>query len=194
MNSLEPKKLALLRILQILEKYSDSEHPLTQKEIAKYLEDDYGITIERKAVSRNLTLLKDAGYEIGTAKREGFYLDETTREFTDSELRLLIDGVLSSKYIPARYSKEIIDSREGGKKTAVVSSNYHVYRALSLCDDIGLECTGIGAHVAAYYWPSALIREFAAIMSRKKNLLIFAAGWLMSVFPAMDMVMWSVTQ
>ena len=104
MNSLEPKKLALLRILQILEKYSDSEHPLTQKEIAKYLEDDYGITIERKAVSRNLTLLKDAGYEIGTAKREGFYLDETTREFTDSELRLLIDGVLSSKYISTRYS------------------------------------------------------------------------------------------
>ena len=109
MNSLEPKKLALLRILQILEKYSDSEHPLTQKEIAKYLEDDYGITIERKAVSRNLTLLKDARYEIVTTKREGFYLDETTREFTDSELRLLIDGVLSSKYISARYSKEIID-------------------------------------------------------------------------------------
>lgn len=109
MDSFEPKKLALLRILQILEKYSDSEHPLTQKEIAKYLEDDYGITIERKAVSRNLTLLKDAGYEIGTTKREGFYLDETTRAFTDSELRLLIDGVLSSKYISARYSKEIID-------------------------------------------------------------------------------------
>ena len=75
-----------------------------------------------------------------------------------------------------------------------MTSNYHVYRALSLCESIDLACTGIGAHVALYYWPSALIREFAAIMSRKKNLLIFAAGWLMSVFPAMDMVMWSVTQ
>ena len=108
MDNLEPKKLALLRILQILEKYSDSAHPLKQEDIARYLEEDYGIKVERKAISRNVALLKDAGYEIEST-RAGSYLDETTRSFTDSELRLLIDGVLSSKYITARYSKEMID-------------------------------------------------------------------------------------
>ncbi len=107
MDSLEPKKLALLRILQILKKYSDYDHPLTQDDIARYLEEDYGIVIERKAISRNVALLKDAGYEIESTKRLGCYLDE--RDFTDSELRLLIDGVLSSKYITEKYSKEIID-------------------------------------------------------------------------------------
>ena len=35
MDSLEPKKLALIRILQILESYSNSEHPMTQVEIAE---------------------------------------------------------------------------------------------------------------------------------------------------------------
>ena len=30
MNSLEPTKLALVRILQILEQYSDFDHPLKQ--------------------------------------------------------------------------------------------------------------------------------------------------------------------
>ena len=92
------------------------------------------------------------------------------------------------------FSKKIIDERASDPYVALVTSNYHVYRALSLCDDIDLECTGIGAHVARYYWPSALLREFAAIMSKKKNLLIFIAGWLCSVIPAMDTVMWSVIQ
>ena len=92
------------------------------------------------------------------------------------------------------FSKKIIDEQGGSPYVALVTSNYHVDRALSLCDDIDLECTGIGAHVARYYWPSALLREFAAIMSKKKNLLIFVAGWLCSVIPIMDAVMWSAMQ
>ena len=50
MNNFEPKKLALIRILDILKFYSDVNHPLTQEEIIDYLESDYGIVIERKAV------------------------------------------------------------------------------------------------------------------------------------------------
>lgn len=34
MDSLEPKKLALLRILQIFKDYSDYNHPLKQEDIA----------------------------------------------------------------------------------------------------------------------------------------------------------------
>ena len=51
MSELEPKKLALIRILQIFEKYSDFDHPLKQDDIANYLEEDYGIVIERKLVN-----------------------------------------------------------------------------------------------------------------------------------------------
>ena len=49
MSSLEPKKLALLRIWQILLKHSDSDHPLKQEDIISYLDRDYGIKMERKA-------------------------------------------------------------------------------------------------------------------------------------------------
>lgn len=106
MDALEPKKLALIRILQILKKHSDYDHPLTQEDIAFFLEHDYGIVIERKAISRNISLLKEAGYEIESG-RNGSYLDE--REFEDSELHMLIDGVLSSKYITAKHSKDLIE-------------------------------------------------------------------------------------
>ena len=106
MNSLEPKKLALLRILQILEQYSDCDNPLKQEDIANYLDKDYGIVIERKAIGRNLSLLKEAGYDIASDRR-GSYLAERT--FDDSELRMLIDGVLASRYITAKHSKELIE-------------------------------------------------------------------------------------
>ena len=106
MDNLEPKKLALIRILQIFEKYSDYDHPLTQEDIARHLEQEYGIAIERKAISRNISLLKEAGIDI-ESRRAGSYLDG--RRFEDSELRMLIDGVLCSKYITAKHSADLID-------------------------------------------------------------------------------------
>lgn len=106
MESFEPKKLALIRIWQILKEYSDCDHPLTQDDIARHLENDYGVVIERKAISRNISLLKEAGAEIESG-HAGSYLER--RDFEDSELKLLIDGVLCSKYITAKHSKDLID-------------------------------------------------------------------------------------
>ena len=76
-----------------------------------------------------------------------------------------------------KFSKEIIDSREGRKYTALVTSNYHVYRALRYCRRVGLKCKGIGSRVAFYYWPSALIREFIAVHTEKKHAILFILGW-----------------
>ena len=106
MDSFESKKLALLRIWQILKDYSDFDHPMTQEEIARKLDNEYGIVIERKAIGRNISLLKEAGVEIESV-RAGSYL--AARDFEDSELHMLIDGVLSSKHITANHSKGLID-------------------------------------------------------------------------------------
>ena len=106
MDALEPKKLAIVRILQILQTESDETHPLKQEDIARRLNDDYGITVERKAIGRSISMLKKAGSDIESS-RSGSWL--AGREFTESELRLLIDGVLSSRHISARYSKDLID-------------------------------------------------------------------------------------
>ncbi len=128
MDALEPKKLALIRILQILKTHSDIDHPLTQKEISHYLERDYGICIERKAISRNLSLLEEVGYEIESTNA-GSYL--VCRDFEDSELRMLIDGVLSSRYITANHSKELIE------KLCNMSNKYfrsHVKNVYSIND------------------------------------------------------------
>lgn len=106
MEGLEAKKLALLRVLQILHKYSDLQHPLTQEKIAYYLDSEYGIVIERKAISRNISLLMDADVEIGHC-RDGYYLE--TREFEDTELKLLVDSVLCNQNITAKHSADLIE-------------------------------------------------------------------------------------
>lgn len=106
MANCEPKKMSLMRILDILNYYSDAEHLLTQKDIQRYLKEDYGIKMERKGISRNISLLKEMGIDVESS-RKGSYLNE--RDFEDSELRMLIDGVLSSKYISARHSKDLIE-------------------------------------------------------------------------------------
>ena len=80
-------------------------------------------------------------------------------------------------------SKAIIEKRPGSQYTALVTSNYHVYRALRYCRQIGLECTGIGSRVAFYYWPSALIREFIAINLDPKHLFFLILGWLLFMTP-----------
>ena len=106
MGNLEPKKNALLRILQILQRHSDYDHPLTHEAIIKRLARDYDIKIERKAVGRNITHLQEAGFDIEETKH-GCYL--AYREFDDSELRLLIDGVLASRHITAEHAKQLIE-------------------------------------------------------------------------------------
>lgn len=106
MPTLEPKKLALLRIWQILLKHSDYDHPLTQEDIIDHLYKEYGIEMERKAIGKNIADLRDAGIDIGS-RRAGSYID--SRDFEDSELRLLIDGVLQSKHITAKHSKDLIE-------------------------------------------------------------------------------------
>ncbi len=126
----EPKKLALLRIYQILHDYSDCDHPLTQEEIVKKLNKEYGIDVDRKTVGRNLSLLKEADYDIGTS-RGGSYLVE--REFLDSELRILIDGILASKYVEADQTEELIN------RICALSNRYFKSRIkhVSSANDLG---------------------------------------------------------
>ncbi len=96
---------------------------------------------------------------------------------------ILIEDRSTTTLENLKYSKEIIEASEDRKYTALVTSNYHVYRALRYCRRIGLKCTGIGSHVAFYYWPTALIREFIAIHAEKKHLIISLLGWLVCIAP-----------
>lgn len=106
MTSFQSKNLAPVRILQILAKYSDCDHPMAQAQIISHLDCDFGIIVERKTIQRHIVNLQIAGFDIvSTAK--GSYLE--SRAFDNSELQLLMDIVANSKQIPAHYATELVN-------------------------------------------------------------------------------------
>ena len=128
MNAPHPKKLLIVNILEILKRYTDESHRLSQRKIETLLKTEYGMKAGRKAVKRNLMDLLEFGYEIEyteTTRRvknaktgeweentilTDFYL---VHDFTDGELRLLIDGLLFSKHIPYSQCRQLVEKLEG---------------------------------------------------------------------------------
>ena len=97
------------------------------------------------------------------------------------EEQILMEDQSTTTEENLRYSRKIIDSREGRKRIALVTSNYHVYRCLLLARELKIRCAGVGAKVAWYYWPSAVIREFAAVFSQPLYLILGVVGFFVFV-------------
>ena len=85
-------------------------------------------------------------------------------------------------------SGAIIAGYAGKRRTALVSSNYHIYRCLRIAKEIKMNCVGIGAKVAFYYWPSALIREFAAVFLTKRFFIWSMIGYVIFISPVIWMI------
>ena len=128
MAAAQPKKMLSMHILGILRKYTDADHRLSQKEIGEILKNEYDMVVDRKSIKRNLMDLIDLGFEIEYSEsvrlvpnkvtgqlEENCFLSDfyLVRDFTDSELRLLIDSLLFSKHIPYSQCKELIGKLEG---------------------------------------------------------------------------------
>ena len=127
-SSYQPKKLLIMNILDILRKYSDPDHRISQKDIIDILKNKYNMVANRKAIRRNIMNLMDLGYNIEyketvrmvpnkvTGELEESYLWSNyyyVSDFSDSELRLLIDSLIFSKHIPYSQRKELIEKLEG---------------------------------------------------------------------------------
>ena len=141
MYTKQPKKLIIMNILDILKKYTDENHRLSQKEIQDILEREYEMKVDRKAIKRNLMNLIDFGYYINYSESVRVFKDKDgkeqenviltdfhlKREFTDSELRLLIDSVLFSTYIPYKQDMELV------RKLSGLSNIYFKSRVKHIC-------------------------------------------------------------
>jgi len=152
--------------------------------VSKLLSDRIDKAIDVYSKDPSPTILIPSGGQGGDETvSEAEAMAEYIRAKGIPESDILLEDKSTTTLENLQNSKGLIDSREGRKYTALVTSNYHVYRALRYCRKIGLKCTGIGSHVALYYWPSALIREFVAIHREKKHLIAFLAGWVICMLP-----------
>ena len=127
------KKIIILYILQILRKYTDASHTMTQQQILEKLRSEYGLDVNRTTVKRNVEDLIHAGYEIqytevvrkwkdkktGAEEENTIYTDlYYQHDFTEAELHMIIDGLLFSRSVPYKQRKQLID------KLGKLSSSY----------------------------------------------------------------------
>lgn len=118
------KKMLNMLILEILRMYTDEQHSLTQQDIIKLLDKNYGMPCDRRSVKANVLSLCEMGYDIDMDN--GYRL--ISREFDDSELRILIDSVLFSKSISTRQAKDLITKIQG------MASNYFNAKVSHVCN------------------------------------------------------------
>ena len=155
---------------------------LEGNKVSRLLADRIDKAIVVYATDPSPTILIPSGGQGGDETvSEAEAMAEYMRDKGVPESDILLEDQSGTTLENLKNCKAIIDAREGRKYTALVTSNYHVYRALRYCRKIGLKCTGIGSRVAAYYWPSALIREFVAIHREPKHMIAFLAGWAILV-------------
>ncbi|MFD8081177.1 YdcF family protein [Kitasatospora sp. NPDC059722] len=66
------------------------------------------------------------------------------------------------------FSKAIMEGAKPDYRCVVVTNNFHAFRAALTARTTGVNGHVFGSPTAAYYWPSATIREFAAVFLSHK--------------------------
>lgn len=62
-----------------------------------------------------------------------------------------------------RFSRSLMEGADEGYVCVVVTNNFHAFRAAMTARKEGVRGQVIGSPTAAYFWPSATIREFVAV-------------------------------
>lgn len=148
------KKGSVLYTLEVLKAYSDEQHLLTYDIIADKLYHGYGLEIERKTIARDISILQEFGYDIVKKGNRGLYLG--FRDFEEGELLYLIDAIYSSKFMPTKYAKDLVE------RLTKNHSNFKKkkYKYLEKIDD------GVRTDNKEIFWTIEILNE--AIEKKKK--------------------------
>ena len=88
--------------------------------------------------------------------------------------KIIIESRSKSTKENLLFSRRLI--KKDRPKVVVVSTSYHVFRALFLAKQQELKCVGFGAKTKWYFTLNALIREFAGYLrlTRKRHIFVTA--------------------
>ena len=104
-----PNKIRPLLVLRILFDHTDEDHCITISQILQVLKEEFGVDSYRKTVKEDIDLLMNAGYDIEFIKSSQNQYHVISRDFDIAELKVLIDAVVSSKFISKTKSQELAD-------------------------------------------------------------------------------------
>lgn len=101
-------KLRPIYLLKILKENTDEDHTLTTAQLCKKLEEEYGIETFRTTIKTDIEVLQQAGFSIQAARSTQNVYNYIDRDFDIPEIKLLIDAVMSSKFITKAKSDALV--------------------------------------------------------------------------------------
>ena len=101
------QKQKILFIMDYLQRHSHKDHPVKTGELIEMLK-SHDIASDRKTIYSDIEALQEYGLDIvSIAGRNGGYYIASPKEFELPELKLLIDAVLSSRYLTETKSRSL---------------------------------------------------------------------------------------
>ncbi|MEH3088835.1 MAG: YdcF family protein [Microbacterium arborescens] len=106
--------------------------------------------------------------------------------------RMLIEDASRTTEENLTFTRELLRDRGVSGAVLAVTSDYHAFRAATLLRSLGMPGHAIGSRTAAYYRPSALLREYLALLRDHRLFNVIALGLLMT--PLLAFTVFSLVQ
>ena len=126
MEAVNPQKIKLIKLYEILRQHTDEDRPLSTNQLcAKLLAE--GITCDRRTLAQDIDILNANGFEVlrrRTRYAMLFYIVD--RRFDLAEVKILIDAIQAASFITPQKTKELTDkvaSLAGSHKAAILKNN-----------------------------------------------------------------------
>lgn len=119
--------------------------------------------IELLRYNQNAVLIMSGGQGPGEDMAEGEAMAAYAVQKGVDEDRIIVENRSRSTEENLLFSRELMGKRKA--KVILVTTAYHVFRALILARQQGMKCIGFGAKTKWYFTLNALLREFIGYLS-----------------------------
>ncbi len=94
-------------LLKILKEQTDEEHSLSTVQLTKILKEQYGIDAFRTTIKSDIEVIQKAGFDVQITRSTQNRYNYIERDYDVPEVKLLIDAVMSSKFITKAKSDQM---------------------------------------------------------------------------------------
>ena len=125
MKKTNTTKYRIFFILDILQKYSDQDHPISMNDIIAKLALK-NIDSSKYPIYDDINILNELGYDIVYQKNIGYYINHY---FDETELKVIIDSLNSANFLSLNKTKEliakVIDNNSLNQQKLLTASQYY---------------------------------------------------------------------
>ena len=119
--------------------------------------------IELLKYNPNAKLILSGGMGPGEDIPEGVAMAAYAKDKGVSDERIIVEDKSKNTYENLLFSSKLIDKEN--HKLALVTTSYHVFRALVFAKKLNIPCIGYGSKTKWYFTLNALIREYIGYLS-----------------------------